>query len=80
MSDKNYAKIINHAAELVPTVQFGNVTIGPIGIIRYVEDTDLDNLKKEINKSQTLCEEIVSEDRNSVQKLIRQSTDGRYVE
>lgn len=71
-------KISHSAAELIPTVQYGNVTVGPIVVTRYVEDNGIEDLKKEMRATQTLCEEAVAEDRQSVHALTRQSTEGRY--
>lgn len=66
------------AAELIPTKQYGNVTVGPIVVKRYVEDNGIDDLKIQIKATQELCEEAVSDDRESVHAFIRQSTEGRY--
>jgi hypothetical protein len=71
-------QISSAAAELVPTRQYANVDIGPITIKKTIEDDA--NVKEEIVKIQTLCEEIVSEDRDSVHKLLRQSEGGRLTE
>src|SRR5271167_234668 len=65
------------AAELVPTIQYGNVTVGPIVVKRYVEELGDDHLKEQIRIIQSICEEAVAEDRKSVQGLIRQSAQGR---
>jgi signal transduction histidine kinase len=46
--------------------------------MRYVEESSDEELKKEIRAAQTLCEEAVAEDRQSVHALTRQSTEGRY--
>jgi hypothetical protein len=78
VNDKNYIKITTHAAELVPTAQFGNISIGPIGIVRHIEDTGIEDLKGKLREIQTICEEVVAEDRDSAHNLIRQSTEGRY--
>lgn len=76
---KPLIKITCSAAELIPTVQYGNVTCGPVTVARYVEDTgDNKDLKNEIRITQTLCEEAIAEDRQSVHALTRQSTEGRY--
>lgn len=66
------------AAELIPTKQYGNCTVGPIVVKRYVIDNGFDDLRKEIKKTQELCEEAVAEDRQSVHAFIRQSEQGRY--
>ena len=66
------------ASELIPTIQYGNVNCGPVAVVRYVEDTNDVNLKAQIRATQTLCEEAIAEDRESVHALTRQSTEGRY--
>lgn len=65
------------AAELIPTRQFANVTVGPVGVRRWIAFTDIDNLKQEISNTQTLCEEAVAEARQSLHALLRQSDSGR---
>lgn len=67
------------AAELVPTRQYANITVGPIGIKRFVTDGDDDHLLKEIEKTQKLCEMAVSSDRETVHNAIRQSEQGRLI-
>lgn len=72
-------KVSCAAAELIPTIQYGNVTCGPVVVAKYVEDTGDDkDLKNNIRATQTLCEEAIAEDRQSVHALTRQSTEGRY--
>lgn len=66
------------AAELIPTVQYGNVSIGPVIVKRFIEDIDDTDLKKQIRATQELCEEAVAEDRQTVHALTRQSEQGRY--
>jgi|ERR1019366_1903169 hypothetical protein len=66
------------AAELIPTIQYGNVSCGPVFVRRYVEDSDDNTLKAQIRATQTLCEEAIAEDRESVHALTRQSAGGRY--
>lgn len=78
-NNRPLVKISCAASELIPTVQYGNCSVGPVVVQRYVEDTgDLKDLKNEIRATQTLCEEAVAEDRQSVHALTRQSTEGRY--
>jgi len=72
-------KISCAAAELIPTMQYANVTIGPVVVHRYVEDTgDLKDIHAQVRATQSLCEEAVAEDRQTVHALTRQSTEGRY--
>lgn len=65
------------AAELVPTVQYGNVTLGPIIVRRWVTDGTDEHLMEQIRETQKLCEAAVAEDRQTVQALLRQSESGR---
>lgn len=79
INGKPLVKITCSAAELIPTVQYGNCSVGPIVVQRFVEDTGDDkNLKNEIRSTQSLCEEAVAEERQTVHALTRQSTEGRY--
>lgn len=64
-------KIACAAAELVPTVQYGNVTVGPVQVTRFVPDGEPDHIKAWIRHVQELCEQAVSEDRQSVHDLMR---------
>lgn len=75
---KPLAQVSCGAAELIPTVQYGNVSVGPIIVKRWVEDDGDDDLKKKVRATQELCEEAVAEDRKTVHVLTRQSEQGRY--
>jgi|ERR1700722_1227868 len=75
---KPLVRISCAASELIPTVQYGNVNVGPVSVTRYFDDTTDDDLKKNIRLTQSICEEAVAEDRQSVHALTRQSTEGRY--
>lgn len=57
------------ASELIATRNYSNVTVGPIVVKRMVPDDD--NLKAEIQKTQALCEEAVSEERQTVHAWLR---------
>jgi len=65
------------AAELVPTKQYGNVTVGPIVVKRWITDGDDDHVLSQIHNTQRLCERAVAEDRETVHNMIRQSEQGR---
>lgn len=77
-------KIQAAAAELVPTKQYGNVTVGPIMVSRWVRDGEADEkvrdekLLEQIHRTQSLAERAVAEDRETVHNMIRQSEQGRY--
>lgn len=68
---KAMLKVTAAAAELIPTVQFGNVTVGPCSVTRFVEDLGEEEMLKQISKVQTVCELAVAEERLSVQALMR---------
>lgn len=69
---KPLIKISSSAAELIPTVPYGNVNVGPVTVERYVEDLGTDELKKDIRATQELSEEAIAEDRQTVHALTRQ--------
>jgi hypothetical protein len=80
-----FIRISCSAAELIPTVQYGNVTVGPTSVVVWVpfgfkgfNDEETNSIKIAIRATQTLCEEAIAEDRQSVHALTRQSTEGRY--
>lgn len=64
-------KISCAATELVPTVQYGNVTVGPVVVTRFIPDGDPDHIKAWIKHTQELTENAVSEDRETVHALMR---------
>lgn len=66
------ARITCAASELIPTRQYANVIVGPITVTRFVVDGDDDHLRVEINRTQSLCEEAVAEERKTLQGLLRQ--------
>jgi hypothetical protein len=59
------------AAELVPTVQFGNCTIGPVMIRRFVPDGDAEHMKRVIKETQSICDAAVADDRKTLHEQIR---------
>lgn len=74
------------AAELVPTRQYANITVGPIVIKRMVPidfdgftESEINSMKKAIKEIQVLCEEAVADDRSTVHNMIRQSEQGRLI-
>jgi hypothetical protein len=80
-----FIRISSAAAELIPTVQYGNVTVGPAAVVVWVpfgfkgfNDEEKDSIKIAIRETQSLCEEAIAEDRQTVHALTRQSTEGRY--
>jgi hypothetical protein len=64
-------KIQCAATELVPTMQYGNVTVGPVMVSRFVIAVNADQIKEAIRETQSIVEEAVSEDRKSVHDLTR---------
>lgn len=73
------------AAELIPTVQYGNVTVGPASVVVWVpinfkgfNDEEKNSIKLAMRETQSICEEAIAEDRQTVHALTRQSTEGRY--
>ncbi len=64
-------KISCAAAELIPTAQFANITVGPIVVTRFVIDASEETLMEEIRRTQKLCEAAVTEDRQTLHEQIR---------
>lgn len=72
VSGRPLIKITCAAAELIPTVQYGNVTVGPVSGTRFVVDTDdTEELLSQFNWLQTVVERAVAEERKSIQMLMR---------
>lgn len=85
VEENNLVQISCAAAELIPTVQYGNVTIGPVVVKIWVPldfkgftDDEKVSIKLAARETQSICEEAVAEDRQTVHALTRQSTEGRY--
>jgi hypothetical protein len=71
-------KISCAAAELIPSVQYGNVTVGPVQITFFASADgealfNKDGIKRAISLGQQTCEGAVAEDRLTVHALIRSS-------
>lgn len=65
-------EIMGQASELVPVAQYANVTIGPVAVRRWVEDTgDDDQLRERISEVQALVQDIIAEDREAVEESVR---------
>jgi hypothetical protein len=64
-------KISCAAAELVPTVQYGNVTVGPVQVTRFIPDGTPEEIMAWIQHTQSIAEQAISEDRQSVHSLMR---------
>lgn len=67
-------KITAGAAELVPTVQYGNATVGPVLIERFVPDGPDEVVKGELKRTMEMVENAVSEDRQTLHEQIRANT------
>jgi hypothetical protein len=73
------------AAELIPTRQYANVTVGPVVIKRWIpidfkgfSEDELNSMKLAVKEIQSICEEAVADERQTVHALTRQSEQGRY--
>lgn len=64
-------KIQGSAAELVPTVQYGNVTVGPVVVTRFVPAVNGEQIAAAIKETQEIVEQAISEDRKTVHDLMR---------
>lgn len=73
---KPMIKVSCGAAELIPTVQYGNVTVGPVIVTCFVPDRDDDaDLLAQINRVQSVCERAVADERQTVAALMRSRID-----
>jgi hypothetical protein len=59
------------AAELVPTQQYGNATIGPVMIRRFVLDGTPEDLKAALKETMAMVEGAVAEDRETLHAQLR---------
>lgn len=64
-------KIQAGASELVPTVQYGNVTVGPVLVTRFVDARTPEEIQVAVKQSQEIVEHAISEDRKTVHDLMR---------
>lgn len=64
-------RITGGASELVPTVQFGNATIGPVLVERFVADGDDESVQAEIHRLTSMVEKAVADDRQTLHEQIR---------
>lgn len=69
---KPLAKVSFGAQEVVPTVQYGNVTIGPGLVTKFVPDTDKD-IAEGLNACVHACEAVIAVERELVLASIRGS-------
>jgi hypothetical protein len=60
------------AAELVPTIQYGNATVGPVIVEKFVPDGPPEQIKAEIKALQSMVETAVAEDRQTLHEQLRQ--------
>lgn len=74
---RGMALITCAASELINTGNYSNVTVGPIQVKRFVTDGDDAHLRAEIKRTQSLCEEAVAEERETIQALLRSNAAAR---
>ena len=65
-------KISCAAAELIPHRQFGNITVGPVQVTRFVIDGPDEVISGEIERSQRLCDAAVARDSETLHEQIRE--------
>lgn len=66
----NVATVSDSLQEVVPTVQYGNVTLGPVSITRTCPDTPED-VKQTLNEIQDALEQHLADRREDLLLLIR---------
>jgi hypothetical protein len=62
---KPMAKVTMGAQEKVPTVQYGNVDLGPASVTRFVPDNP-EAIREGLKDCVKACEEIIATERNLV--------------
>jgi hypothetical protein len=71
------ATIVGSSSELVPVAQYASVTLGPVQLIRTVDDPGDDSdqtreyLKSRLHFVNDLVQEVMSEDRAAVEESVR---------
>lgn len=68
------AIVVGTASDLVPTVQFGNVLVGPVAIMRPVANGDLEQLIKDAQETQKAAEFVCGSERRLIQWATDPST------
>lgn len=68
------AIITGTASDLVPTVQFGNVMVGPVSITRWVEDDGDESVIAAAQAVQQMAEAVVGSERRIIQYAIDPSS------
>lgn len=64
------AFVSNSASDLLPTVQFGNILVGPVTIARWVEDDGDDAVIQASQKNQQAAEFVCGQERRIIQWAI----------
>ncbi len=66
------------ASELIPTVQYGNCSVGPLSVTCFIPEpvanTDQEwkeQVRSDVRRVQEVCEEAVAEERQSLHLLMR---------
>ena len=71
------ATIVGSASELVPVAQYASVTLGPIQLVRTIDDPGDDSdetreyLKERLSFVTDIVEEVLAEDRAAVEESVR---------
>jgi hypothetical protein len=64
------AMVSGACSDLLPTVQFGNVLIGPVTVMRWVEDEGDEQVLEQGSKTQRMAQTIVGSERRILQWAI----------
>lgn len=75
-------KISCAAAELIPTVQFGNAVVGPVQVTFFATKDGStifleEGIAKAVSFGQRVCEAAVAEDRETIHLLTRAAAQGK---
>lgn len=71
-NNRPMAKVGNGAKETIPTVQYGNITIGPAYVEKYVDD-DHESITTGLQECLDAAEEILGSERDRILEQIRTS-------
>lgn len=67
---KPMVKVRNGAEELIPTVQYGNIKIGPASVEKWVKDTPED-INQGLYECLVRCEAVLGENREQILEKIK---------
>lgn len=61
------AMVTGTASDLVPTVQFGNLMVGPVSVTRWIEDSGPESVIEGTQEAQRMAEAVCGSERRIIQ-------------